>query len=245
MAAAAAPSTRTSFSKCPGGPAARGMDLLGHVVVPYSPDFFRGDVGDRDRAAPLHPVRSAFTVRYNTVLNLWDPPSGERVRQLLGESLLQYQTNRRVRDSELDLMALDERIANVPRGCLLGYEGGDDLLEEYQSLTRALRSAQTQERRAHEDEQRVLRIADDRPWKKPTRHVLRQVFRTLPVGAMIHVRDRGWGVYLGRAGDGTRASIGTFLFGLVDSELSTKSLSTGRSITCLRRTRQSQCRTRS
>ena len=46
----------------------------------------------------------------------------------------------------------------------------------------------------------MLMMSDERPWKEPTRHVLRQVFRTLPVGAMIHVRDHGWGVYLGRSG---------------------------------------------
>ena len=203
------------FQQMSGRAGRRGMDTIGHVVVPYSPQLSFAEML-RIATGDLHPVRSAFTVRYNTVLNLWDPPQGERVRQLLGESLLQYQTNRRVRDSELDLMALDERLANIPRGCLLGYEGGDDLLEEYRSLARALRSAQTQERRAREDEERGQRIADDRPWKEPTRHVLRQVFRTLPVGAMIHVRERGWGLYLGRPVETERASIGRFLFGLTE-----------------------------
>ena len=116
------------------------MDALGHVVMPYSPRISFAETL-QIATGPLYPVRSGFSVRYNTVLNLWDPPAGERVRQLLSQSLLQYQTNRRVRDTEMDLMALEERIANVAKGCLLGYEGGDDLLDEYRALSRGLRLA--------------------------------------------------------------------------------------------------------
>lgn len=205
------------FQQMSGRAGRRGMDALGHVVTPYSQRVSFTEML-RIATGPLHPVRSGFSVRYNTVLNLWDPPVGERVRQLLGQSLLQYQTNRRVRDTELDLMALEERIANVSKGCLLGYEGGDDLLEEFRALGRGIKLAETQERRAREDETRVLMMTDDRPWKEPTRHVLRQVFRTLPPGAMIHVREKGWGVYLGRPADATRAAIGRFLFGLADAD---------------------------
>ena len=206
------------FQQMSGRAGRRGMDALGHVVTPYSP---RVSFTEMLHIAtdPLHPVRSGFSVRYNTVLNLWDPPTGERVRQLLSQSLLHYQTNRRVRDTELDLMALEERIANVSKGCLLGYEGGDDLLDEYRALGRGIKLAETQERRAREDESRVLMMTDDRPWKEPTRHVLRQVFRMLPIGAMIHVRDKGWGVYLGRPADATHAAIGRFLFGLANEDV--------------------------
>ena len=59
-----------------------GMDPLGHVVVPYSPQMSFAEML-AIATGPLYPVQSAFTVRYNTVLNLWDPPNGERVRQLL------------------------------------------------------------------------------------------------------------------------------------------------------------------
>jgi ATP-dependent RNA helicase HelY len=205
------------FQQMSGRAGRRGMDPLGHVVMPYSPRISFSEML-QIATGPLHPVRSGFSVRYNTVLNLWDPPAGDRVRQLLSQSLLQYQTNRRVRDIELDLIAIEERIANVSKGCLRGYDGGDDLLEEYRALNRGVKLAETQERRAREDETRVLHMTDERPWKEPTRHVLRQVFRSLPVGAMIHVRDYGWGVYLGRSADGGRATIGRFLFGVAEPD---------------------------
>ena len=75
---------------------------------------------------PLHPVESAFTMRYNTVLNLWENPSRadrdaeedgaepddeqlpdaevvaprseERVLRVMRSSLLQFQQSRRLRD---------------------------------------------------------------------------------------------------------------------------------------------------
>ncbi|MCA1670504.1 MAG: DEAD/DEAH box helicase, partial [Thermomicrobia bacterium] len=102
------------FQQMSGRAGRRGMDPLGHVVIPYSPRISFSEML-QIATGPLHPIRSGFSVRYNTVLNLWDPPAGERVRQLLSQSLLQYQTNRRVRDTELDLMAIEERIANVTK----------------------------------------------------------------------------------------------------------------------------------
>jgi len=219
------PLTPNEFQQMSGRAGRRGMDPLGNVVVPYSPRVsFRETLAIATGA--LLPVRSAFTVRYNTVLNLWDPPEGERVRQLLGQSLMQYQMTRRSRGTEDELLALDGRIASVPRGCLLGFEGGDGLLEEYRTLVRATQTARARERRAHEEETRLTTFTDERPWKEPTRHVLRQAFRALAVGALVHARDRGWGVYLGRpTSDG--ATIGLFLFGLTGTTEAGTPLSTG------------------
>ena len=94
-----------------------------------------------------------------------------------------------------ELAALDERIAAVPMGCLIGYPEGDALLEEYRTLTRTRQAAETRERHARDDEARLLVLDDERPWKEPTRHVLRQAFRTMPSGALVHVPATAWGVH--------------------------------------------------
>ena len=79
------------FQQMAGRAGRRGMDPFGHVVVPYSPWFTFRETLDI-ATGELHPVQSAFAIRYNTVLNLWDPPLGERVRALLQQSLAQFQS---------------------------------------------------------------------------------------------------------------------------------------------------------
>ena len=39
-------------------------------------------------------------MRYNSVLNLWNPPRGDRVISVMRASLLQFQQSRRLRDLE-------------------------------------------------------------------------------------------------------------------------------------------------
>ncbi|MFM8595153.1 MAG: DNA helicase, partial [Chloroflexota bacterium] len=186
------------------------MDRFGHVVVPYSPWFtFRESL--EIATGELHPVRSAFAIRYNTVLNLWDPPDGERVRSMLQQSLDQFQTSQRVRQLEDMIAGVAWEASQVPTGCLLGLPKGDDLLEDYRQVNKALTSAQGREKRI-EDESSVLalRLETSTPWPEPGRQALRRVFRSAPEGLVAHLRELGWGVYLG-ASEGQ--PIGRFLVG--------------------------------
>ena len=111
--------------------------------------------------AHSHPVLSAFAIRYNTVLNLWDPPHGDRVRALLQQSLAQFQSSQRMRDIEDEILTIGEEIARIPQGCLIGLDGGEELLEDYRRVNRSLTAAQNKERRL-DAKRRIGRIADDR-----------------------------------------------------------------------------------
>jgi ATP-dependent RNA helicase HelY len=201
--------TPNEFQQMAGRAGRRGMDAFGHVIVPYSPW-----ISFRDTLAiatgPLDPVRSAFAVRYNTVLNLWDPPHGDRVRNMLQQSLAQFQTSQRIRLLENDIVEVAGDIVGVSKGCLIGLDGGDELLEDYRVLNATLTTAQHKERRAKERLAQVDRARTAAPWPEPGRQALRRAFRTAPIGLLAHHREHGWGVYLGR---GAQGGVGIFLFG--------------------------------
>jgi ATP-dependent RNA helicase HelY len=197
------------FQQMAGRAGRRGMDPFGHVVVPYSPWFTFRETLDI-ATGELHPVQSAFAIRYNTVLNLWDPPLGERVRALLQQSLAQFQSSQRIRDLEDQIIALGEEIDRIPQGCLIGLEGGEELLEDYRRVNRSLAAAQSKERRLEGERSGVRHLLQTTtPWAEPGRQALRRAFRTAPPGLLAHARDAGWAILLGK---GTRGGVGRFLF---------------------------------
>lgn len=196
------------FSQMAGRAGRRGMDLKGNIVVPYSPwvpfpEMLKIATGE------LEPVISAFAIRYNTVLNLWDPPHGHRVRQVLEQSLAQFQSARRARDLEDNIVGIGERIAEIPHGCLIGLDAGDELLDEFRGFNHSITALRGKERNLERETRTLEERIESRPWPTPGRQALRKVFRAADPGVVVHTVEDGWGVYLGRANVG---GIGLFLF---------------------------------
>ncbi len=86
--------TPNEYQQLTGRAGRRGMDAKGAAIIPYSP---WGDAFEPTFAAltgPLLPVTSAFTIRYNTILNLWRPGDPGRLRTALAASLREFQRYR-------------------------------------------------------------------------------------------------------------------------------------------------------
>ena len=186
------------FQQMAGRAGRRGMDVFGHVVIPYSPVIpFREamEVATGD----LHPVQSAFAIRYNTVLNLWDPPRGERVRQMLQRSLAQYQTSQRIRLIENDILEIEAEQAGLVAGRNEEIARADELLSEYQSLNRSATGLKRQEQELLSTIVALrTEVSSSTPWKEPGRLALRKLLRGAKSGLVLHTREHGWGVWLGR-----------------------------------------------
>ncbi len=188
------------FQQMAGRAGRRGMDLFGHVVIPYSPIIpFREAL--EIATGDLHPVQSAFAIRYNTVLNLWDPPRGERVRQMLQRSLAQYQTSQRIRLIENDILEIEAELTGMLAGHSEEIARSDELLEEYQSFNRTATGLQRQESDLLSTIVSLrTEVSTSTPWPEPGRLALRKLLRTAKPGLVLHTRDHGWAVWLGRAG---------------------------------------------
>ena len=82
--------TPNEYQQLTGRAGRRGMDARGASVIPYSPwDAF--EPAFAQLTGPLLPVTSTFTVRYNTVLNLWRPNDLARLRAAVASSLREFQ----------------------------------------------------------------------------------------------------------------------------------------------------------
>jgi len=197
------------FQQMAGRAGRRGMDAYGHVVMPYSPWIPFREMLEVATGA-LHPVQSAFSIRYNTVLNLWDPPHGDRVRQMLQRSLAQYQANERIRQIEEDILEIDAELAGAAGDDAESLEQEDALYEDYAGLIRSLQTAQAKLRRFEADRDALQQgVSDGRPWTPPGRPTLRRMFNSMNSGLVVHGERRGWGAFIAKPVNG---GVGACLF---------------------------------
>ncbi len=205
------------FQQMAGRAGRRGMDTFGHVVIPYSPWVpFREAL--EIATGPLHPVQSAFAIRYNTVLNLWDPPRGERVRQMLQRSLAQYQTSQRIRLIERDILDIESELIGLTGDRQEEIAAADEAFEEYRSLDRQMQSARSERRKLDQEQTDLfMHASQGTPWTEPGRQAVRRVLKSSYAGSVFHLRDEGWAVFLSRPLNGE--GIGHFI--LLDGRIVT------------------------
>jgi ATP-dependent RNA helicase HelY len=127
---------------------------------------------------------------------------------MLQQSLAQFQSARRMRDLEDEILTTTRKAESVPQGCLIGYEAGDELLRDYRGVNSSLTTLKNRERRIVRELANIQYETEDRPWKEPGRQALRKLFKTLGPGQPVHTRDNGWTIYLGR---GAQGGVGLFL----------------------------------
>ncbi len=187
------PLTPNEYQQLTGRAGRRGLDERGVAVVPYSPWVSVEDAMAIGTGA-LEPIESTFTLRYNTVLSLWEagPNPTDRLARLFASSLREFQIDHDMRGFQLEIGGIDEALRSTPidklmepvRGRearrLVGQRGSGqatrrDLLEAQredieQTLERARRLKRGRARRLLQSLGRVLEqfhyLEDGRPTAK-------------------------------------------------------------------------------
>ena len=82
--------TPNEYQQLTGRAGRRGMDERGAAIIPYSP-WEPFEASFKALTGPLLPVNSAFTMRYNSVLNLWRGGNIQRLRRDAAASFREFQ----------------------------------------------------------------------------------------------------------------------------------------------------------
>ena len=104
--------TPSQFTQLTGRAGRRGIDDLGHAIVPWSP-FTRFDQVAGLAGSKSFRLRSAFRPTYNMAVNLLQRRAPEDARALLARSFAQYQTDANVVRLENRLIRERSRVAEL------------------------------------------------------------------------------------------------------------------------------------
>ncbi len=105
--------TPNEYRQLTGRAGRRGMDLHGSAVIPYSP-WEPFEPSFQRITGKLHPVTSAFVIRYNSVLNLWQPGDVQFLRRICASSLREYQRYMMWELSEIQRLETRHKKAKKP-----------------------------------------------------------------------------------------------------------------------------------
>jgi ATP-dependent RNA helicase HelY len=128
---------------------------------------------------------------------------------MLQRSLAQYQTSQRIRIIERDIVEIEAELVGLTAGQTEELARADELFEEYQSFNRSVQALERQEK----DLQVTIAALREEsetstPWTEPGRLALRKLLRVSKPGLVVHARQLGWSIFLGRSATG---GIGSFL----------------------------------
>lgn len=138
--------TANDFSQLTGRAGRRGIDEQGAVVILPSAlhDFERSYAM---LTGELEPVRSSFTLRYSTLLSLFEKKGAEdRLAALVRSSLRQFQLYGDAREAEAGLLSLEAKLALLPP--IPELDGREEELAEYLEIQSRLTSAERGSARA-------------------------------------------------------------------------------------------------
>jgi ATP-dependent RNA helicase HelY len=101
------PLTPNEYQQLTGRAGRRGLDERGVSVVPYSP-WVEVEEVIAIASGDLLPIESTFTLRYNTVLNLWSagPSPTERLTHVFASSLREFQLDDQMKALQDELSAI-------------------------------------------------------------------------------------------------------------------------------------------
>jgi ATP-dependent RNA helicase HelY len=110
------PLTPNEYQQLTGRAGRRGLDPRGVAVVPYSP-WITAEEAIAIGTGDLLPIESTFTLRYNTVLNLWSagPKPTERLAHVFSSSLREFQLDDEVKALHEEVRAIDHELRALPK----------------------------------------------------------------------------------------------------------------------------------
>ncbi len=194
--------TPNEYQQMTGRAGRRGKDQMGVALIPYSPWVSFKEILQVVKGELL-PVQSSFSIRYNSLVNLWSQDL-DHLSDLFGRSLASFQLDSEIRQLVSQLDSLRALRQDLAKGCLIGLE--DRPLDVYEGLRRDINQLRKDLARWQMRLKQLLANAQLPAWPVPSREEVKAAVTRFSGGEIVHLKGWGWAVYRGRQGE----EIGTF-----------------------------------